>query len=1418
MILPGYQIQTKLEESNSSVIYRGISEVENKPVVIKFLNKEYPTPEEIARFKREYELTQSLVLDGTIKVYCLEKYKNTLFMVLEDFGGDSLKNYLSDQKLSLEKFLNLAIQMTDILGQIHSRNVMHKDINPSNIVWNSKTNQVKIIDFGISTELSYETPALLSPDVLEGTLPYMSPEQTGRMNRAIDYRTDLYSLGITFYQMLTNQLPFASKDPLELVHYHIAKKPLPPHEIDRQIPEILSQILLKLLEKTAEERYQTAYGLKWDLELCLERIEKTTDKLETFAIGERDISNIFQIPQKLYGREEEIETLLNEFENVAKGNSVLLLVAGYSGVGKSVLVHEVHKSIAQKKGYFTQGKFEQFQRNVPYSALIRAFQSLVLQILSEPQENLSYWKERLLQTLGNNGQIILDLIPEVEYLMGKQPTVPELNPTDTKNRFLTTFRNFLETFVVSGHPLVIFLDDLQWADIPTLNLIQNLVTTTKIPYLFLIGAYRDNEVTEGHPLNLVLDTIEKVKPIRRLFLKPLQEDTVNQIIFDSLHRDPKDTKPLAKLVYQKTEGNPFFINALLKRFHQEGHISFHLISGSWNWNLEAIQGSKVSENVVEFMLQELQKLPLETQEVLGFASCIGDRFDLLTLSMLYEQTATETAKALMEAIRKQIIIPLDDRYRIVDAENSDFEVKYQFSHDRIQQAAYSLIEGSRVKEIHLSIGRFMLKQIMSGEEEEKFTEMVGHLNEGRSLITDPKELEELIQMNLSAAQKAKASTAFRSALQYLVIGEELLPKNSWIDQYELTFNLFQEYASCAYLCGENELAEISSKTLLKNSRTRLEQAQIHSMQLRQYSYSRKMKEAIRVGILGLKLLGIRVSEKPSMLPVLLELLKVKKNLRGLKIEDLLNRPVITDPEVKLAMKILIDYIPPSFLTGNSNLFALVVLKQTNFSLQYGNGPESASVFASYAVLLAGLGDLQSSNEFGKLALKLNEQFNDVESKCRTLALYTIFCQSWNHHWKTLQFWYNQAIEAGLQSGDMLFMAHSCYHILLWDPEIRLDINLEKSKKYISLIESTPYLDALDLVMVHQNYRLSLYEGLSEKRITDEKLRFERMKKTQFFTGLASHLLYQLQIYFAYENYDLALHHIREGEKVIHSLAGALFVVEFTLYSFLTISALFPKMSLSDKVSAKIRLKKKIGQMKKWANHCPLNFLHLEFLMEAELARISGKTRDAIKLYDQAIHTARTNEYPRYETLANELAGKFYLSLGQERIAKIYMTEAHYGYTRWGALGKVRHLEETYPQLIYIGDSARKTPKDMFTTSFSIETSSGPKNSLDLSSILKSSQAISGEIVLDKLLDKLMHITIENAGATLGYFLSEREGQIYIEAEGKLEEQPIKKTENAKFVPTTLIHYIIRLREPVVLNNATHEGLFTKDEYITKNKP
>ncbi|MEH2388192.1 MAG: AAA family ATPase [Nostoc sp.] len=700
--LPGFEIVTLLKAGVKAVIYRGIKLKDQCPVIIKGLRPEQCTPNNIEQLKHEYAIAQRLNTAAAVKAYALEMYQGIPYLIMEDFGGRSL-DHLLDQFQQPVPFLKIAIEITSKLAQIHTCNIVHKDIKPQNILVNVETNQVKIADFGIAAFIPYQQQIVSSSSRIEGSLPYLSPEQTGRMNRGIDHRSDLYSLGVTFYEMLTGQLPFQGKDPLEWVHCHIAKSPLSLTKLNSDIPQMLCEIIMKLLSKVAEQRYQSALGLQFDLEQCLKQLQ-TTGEIQSFILGEQDICDRFQIPQKLYGREQDIAKLLQAFERVvSQGKPEIVFVSGYAGVGKSSIVKEIHKPIVRERGVFISGKFDQYKRDIPYSTIVQAFQTLARQILTQPENQLRTWKKRIQAALGNNGRLITDVIPEVELIVGEQPSIPELGPAESQNRFNLVFQKFINVFAQKEHPLTVFLDDMQWADSATLNLIQTVITGSSIKYLCFILAYRDNEIDIVHPLNLMIEKVRQYGAITsEIILTPLNLVYVNQLIADTLHSSTEQVQPLAQLIIQKTDGNPFFINEFLKTLHQENLLNFNRQHGVWQWNLAEIEAQGITDNFVSLMIGRMQKLPLATQQVLQLASCIGNRFDLEVLAIVGEQSIEETANALFEAILRGLIISIESD------ETAQKNSRFRFYHDRVQQAAYGLIADESKSAVHLKIGRLLL--------------------------------------------------------------------------------------------------------------------------------------------------------------------------------------------------------------------------------------------------------------------------------------------------------------------------------------------------------------------------------------------------------------------------------------------------------------------------------------------------------------------------------------------------------------------------------------------------------------------------------------------------------------------------------------------------------------------------------------
>jgi PAS domain S-box-containing protein len=1468
--IPGYQILAPIYESANSLVYRGIREADNQAVIIKVLKQEYPTAVELTRYKQEYEIIQYLNQDGIVKVLSLESYEKTLAIVLEDFGGVSLRVLMDSRTFTLSEFLHLAIQITDSLGNIHAANIIHKDINPSNIVFNPETKQLKIIDFGIATRLTHSNPTLKNPNVLEGTLAYMSPEQTGRMNQSLDYRTDFYSLGVTFYELLTSKLPFDTQDAMELVHCHIAKHPVPPSQLNPEIPKPVSDIVMKLLAKNVEQRYQSAWGIKADLALCLMQLQ-ANGVIEKVIPGEHDISDKFQLPQKLYGREREIEILLAAFERVAGGrggaggefkaqSSVsspqsslpspqsniqvameahqrcdptskieLMLIAGYSGIGKSAIVKEIYKPVTEKRGYFISGKFEQFQRNVPYSALVSAFQGLVWQLLTENEAQLQQWKARILAALGSNSQVIIDVIPEVELIIGKQPALPELGAIKAQNRFNRAFQQFVRVFYSQSHPLVIFLDDLQWADSATLQLIELMMMDANTQYLFLIGAYRDNEVNSTHPLVMMLKKLQNEgAAIAQINLAPLELEHITQLIADTLRCDRVRVEPLAKLVLHKTGGNPFFVKEFLKTLHAEHLITFDFERLGWQWDIAQIEATSITDNVVELMVGKLKKLPSNTQEVLRLSACIGTEFDLDTLSIICDRSPAEVFSELTPALDSGLILPTSEL-------NPELLiVEYKFLHDRVRQAAYELIDEAQKTILHLQIGRLLLQNTspeLLAETDEVF-KIVDHLNLGvvemlmsTSLPTAQNELNEMARLNLIAGKKAKAAAAYRSALAYLTLGRALLSVVSWQNQYELTLDLYTEAVEASYLNGYFQQMEQLAEVVLQQAKTVLDKVKVYEVKLQAYTAQGKQLEAIAIALQVLQQLGMDFPEEPTQSDIQQELEETASLFAGKQIEDLINLPLMTSPEKLAVMQILSSIVPATFQSAPT-LFPLIILSQIKASLQYGNSPLSAYFYANYGILLNGVvEDIESADRFAKLALDLVAQFNAKDLKSKIFYVVGAYILHGKHHLRETLPLFLEGYQSGLDNGDFDFAGYctkeKCQYSYFIGQELTgLEQEIATYGEVLTRLKQGTNLHWIQIFHQAVLNLLNLGENpcsfLGE--IYYEEQAIPLLLEANDGNGLHYFYLHKVILCYLFGDFQQAKRNAIEGKKYLLGGTGFFTVPIFYFYESLIALAIYPA---TEKSKQNILLKIVSDNQKKmrtWAHYAPMNHLHKFYLVEAERNRVLGDNVRAMEDYDRAISLAKQNEYINEEALANELAAKFYLAWGKEKIARVYLTDAHYCYNRWGAKAKVEELEKSYPQLL-ARIVAVSNFTDARTTISSISTSSRSADILDFATVMKASQAISSEIVLDKLLASLMKILIENAGAQAGCLILESSGKLRIEASGTVDSKRVAVLESLPIetrLPTSIINYVARTQENIVIHDAIREIQNPKPKLLNFN--
>ena len=1437
--IPNYQIIETVYSGSRTLVSRSIRTNDQLPVVIKLLKSDYPSFSELVQFRNQYTIAKNLHYPGIIQTYSLEPYRNGYALVMEDFGGISLKEWAlkGENALSLREFLQIAIALCNTLDILYRARIIHKDIKPSNILINPETKEVKLIDFSIASLLPRETQTLRNPNVLEGTLAYISPEQTGRMNRGIDYRTDFYSLGVTFYELLTGEVPFQSNNPIEVVHYHIAKASPLVHEINLKIPPVLSEIVNKLMAKNAEDRYQSAVGLKFDLEKCLTQLQEN-DGIESFEIGCRDVSDRFLIPDKLYGRETEVETLIQAFERVSEGATEMMLVAGFSGIGKTAVVNEVHKPIVRQRGYFIKGKYDQFHRNIPFSAFVQAFRDLMGQLQSESDWQLERWKSQILTAVGDNGQVLIDVIPELENIIGKQPAALELSGTAAQNRFNLLFQKFVQAFTRKEHPLVMFLDDLQWADSASLNLLKLLRQDGG--YLLILGAYRDNEVSPVHPFILTVDEIVKTgATVNTITLPPLREPDINQLVADTLNCESSLAQPLTKLVYQKTKGNPFFAAQFLKALHDDKLISFDCEIQYWQCDIAQVKALAITDDVVEFMALQLQRLPRETQDSLKLAACIGTQFDLKTLAIVSEKSPDSTATALWKALQEGLVIPTTKIYKfftLSDSEevfNASANPTYRFLHDRVQQAAYSLIPDEQKQQTHYHIGQLLQQNLSEIEKEEKLFDIVGHLNLGIEFMTQAEERETLARLNLAAGQKARNSTAYAGARSFVKTGLELLTENCWQTQYELTLNLYVAATETAYLNADFNGMEEMAAQVLRSAKTILDKVKIFEIQINALTTQSQMLEAIAIGTNALAQLGIKLPYETDEALTRIALQNLANQLEGKQIEELVNLPVMSDPRTIAAMQLLGILFPAIFM-GNPALQPLLCATMVSLSLQFGNAPASTIGYVGYGIVLSSFfGEVEKGYRFGRVALSLLNLLNWREFKCLTLLWFCCFIQ---HRQEALRAGIPTAKEGylvGMETGDFLNAGYcvSSYSYNNFFSGVELDDWHAEIENYCVVLATVKQYSPMVYVKITQQTVQNLREIVNQPDLLigqayDETVMFPQHNQNSELTALAVAYNYKLMLAYLFGNYTNALDYIAQASLYLRVSAAMIHTPVFHFYAGLTYLALCSTQSEIEQANTLALAETHQTTLAQWAHQAPMNHQHKVDLVEAEKCRVLGKNYEAGDWYDRAILEAKENGYIQEEGLANELAAKFYLDWGKEKVAQSYMIEAYYCYSRWDAKAKVAYLEQHYPQLL----KAILQPANFVITSGttinptwmgSLSSGSSSENLwLDFPAVMMAAQAISQEIELEKLLATLMQITLANGGAQIGCLVLRQDRQWLVVAQAAQKQTKILEIplEQYQEIPQSLINAVARTQATAVFDNLSTADQFAGDRYIIAHQP
>jgi PAS domain S-box-containing protein len=1376
------------------------------PILLVAPAGDYPARESLERLEHEYALRTELDADWAARPVELLRREVRPTLVLEDHGGMPLEQLLG-QPLEIAQFLRIAIPLAAALGQVHARGLIHKDVKPANILVDlarvdAGRGGVWLTGFGIASRLPREHQTPAPPEVIAGTLAYMAPEQTGRMNRSIDLRSDLYSVGVTFYEMLTGTLPFTASDPMEWVHCHIARQPVPPAERVAGIPRPLSAIVLKLLAKSAEDRYQTAVGLTFDLRRCLADWE-SFGRIESFPLGSQDASDRLLITEQLYGREREIDVLLSAFDRVvATSIPELVLVSGYSGIGKSSVVHELQKVLVPSRGLFAAGKFDQYKRDIPYATLAQAFQSLVRPLLGQSETELGRWRDALRDALDQNGQLLVNLVPELELVIGKQPPVQELPPQDAQHRFQLMFRRLIGVFARPEHPLVLFLDDLQWLDAATLSLLEHLITHADVRHLLVVGAYRDNEVGPAHPLMRSLAAVRASGArIHEILLAPLDRNDVGRLIADALHCEPTHAEPLARLVHEKTGGNPFFAIQFFTGLAEDGLLAFDPVTLAWHWDIARIRARSYTDNVVELMAGKLTRLPDETQHALQQLACLGNVVEVTTLTLVLGKSEADIHAALWDATRAGLILRQ--------------ESAYAFPHDRIQQAAYSLIPDEHRADLHLRIGRVLLASMTAGQLAEHLFDVANQFNRGKARLVDRDEKAQVAMIDLRAGRRAKASAAYTSACVYLTAGMALLDERDWDSQFALTFSLWLERAECEYLSGNFDRAEQLIGKLLARATSNVDQAAVFQVKLLLHTVKSEYPQAVASGLTCLRLFGIDLPAHPTLEQVRAEYETLWQSLNGRSIESLIDLPLMTDPELQAAMQVISVLTPPAYFT-DFHLFCLLACRMATISMQHGISDASTSGYALLGFILGPVFHRYGDGyRFATLACELVEKHGFVaQAKIYHATGQAAF---WTRPIATAIDLMQATFRTAIETGNLTLACFSMYQVvggllLRNDP---LDAVWRESEIAVSFARVAGYEGAVDMIRSQQRFIAtmqgrtasfsSLRDTLFGEAASDAHLTADRMPLAVCLSWI---LL--LKARFLSGDYAEALAAADEAKPLLSFTTAQIQQLDYFYYAALAVAALYENASADEQTAWRELLAMHREQLHEWAETYPPTFGDKHALVSAEIARLDGRDTDAMHLYEDAIRSARANGFVHNEGVALEVAARFYAARGLETTAHAYRRNARDCYRRWGAAGKVRQLERLHPELRE--DSTPAPATEPFGTSDA---------QLDVGAVVKASHAISGEIVLGRLIETLMTIALEHAGAERGLLILLRGDAPRIEAEARIDRKTVAVTLRQDAVtshelPESLLHTVLRTRESVILDDASAPNPFSADAYIRES--
>jgi len=1408
MEVPGYRIGRALTHAGAFHLLRATREDDGVDVILKVPDASRP-PSVNARLRHEWELTSTLRPDGVLKPLAWGKTADGApVLVLEGFGDTTLVQRLSQGHVEPHTACRIALSVARALGSIHEQGILHRDLTPASIVLGKDGASVKLTSFTLATRRARAEVAPLAPERLEGTLEYLSPEGTGRTHRSVDSRGDFYSLGVVLYELLTGRRPFADTDALGLIHAHVALPPLPPIAVEPGLPQPLSDIALKLLAKSPEDRYQSAYGLVADLQRCLSALEGP-GPVASFELGTHDVPERFAVPEKLYGREVQQAALRDAFERAAAGRATFVLVSGAAGTGKSALTGTLKRPVAERHGHFARGKYDQLLRDTPYSGIFEAFREVARGLLGEEEQDLASWRHRLLEAVGGMGRLVVDAVPRMALVLGDQPPVPELGPSESELRFQLVLRKLVAALATPDHPLVVVLDDLHWADAASLQLLRLLLTDRDIQHLLVVAGCRSEELGADHPVeSLALALAEHGTPVHRIELEPLPPEHVTRLVADVFPpaRGQHDAQ-LDALVLSLTEGNPFHAVQLLRTFYERGLVRFDAEGGGFRWDASALRRQDFSDGVVALLTSRIRELSSSAQSLLPMAAALGHIFDLRSLSIVLERSLEETGQALTEVLEAGLVAPIDEP----DAESGGV---YQFTHDRVQQAAMELTPADVHPEIHAHIGRLLLRHTPPERLDEGLAELVSHFHLALPVLHDAQERHRVAELDLRAGRSAKSRGAWSGALRLLSTGLSLLGDDGWRKDRRLTFDLHVEASEAAYLAADFDLMERLAAAALAHAADGAEEVRVQEVRLQCFAHRGEHARGVDLGLEVLRKLGQPLPSNPKPPHVLAAVAKTKVSLGLRKPEDLAHLPECTDPLLLATLRLMVKLTSLAFM-ARPLLFPLVVLRILQLTIRHGATGVAAFGYVGYGLMLSvHLGNPEEGFRYGRLALKTLDRFHAESLRAMVTFVFNLFIRHWKEPLSACIDDFFAAAQKGQETGDIEYFGYAssagCATAL-----IARD----------GLAEGGPRMDRYRDTLVshrHKNVRFVEYmrhtlDTLAGTFTGDVEAREEELiapyRQLDYRNGIATCDVIRTLRRWLWGDPRGALASAEAVDAQVAQIAGQLYLPWYKFFQGLALIAVHPTLGPLDRMRSSRAIDAIRKSMRGWARLAPMNYGARAELLDAERARLDGDEATAADAYDRAIRLARQHCLSLDEGVACEAAGRFHLTQARERVARAYLEEARAAYLRWGAPAVAARLERVHPRLL----PSHREPRH------SDEPAGTPLAALDLESVIKTARALSGEIVLGKLLRKLMTLVIENAGARRGLLLLKRPEGLVIAAEGSVDndgvvlEAPVP-VESSTALPASIIHYVVRTGETVLLHDAAAEEPFSEDPYVRSARP